>query len=98
MAFGDSDLPAFFADMGEPAVINGQSVTVFVDSPAMPWEARALGSIEQGCVTLTAPVTAFAALPVAGQAVTVRGSSFTVKSRKMPGDGRIVEIELKATS
>ena len=87
MAFGDSDLPAFFADMGEPAVINGQSVTVFVDTPAMPWEARALGSIEQGFVTLTAPVTAFAALPVAGQAVTFHSSSFTVKSRKMPEMG-----------
>jgi len=98
MAFGDSDLPAFFGDMGEPAIINGQSVKVFVDTPAMPWEHGSMGSMEEACIMLTAPVTAFTSLPVAGQAVTVRGSSYTVKSRKLPGDGRIVEIELKATS
>jgi len=94
MAFGDSDLPAFFAVMGESAVINGQAVTVFVDTPAQPWE-HALGSIEQACVKLTAPITAFASLPVPGQAVTVRGTNYTVKSRMLPGDGRIVELELK---
>jgi hypothetical protein len=97
MAFGDSDLPAFFAVMGEPAVVNGQSVTVFVDMCESPWvHGSGPGSMSEAVVKITAPITAFASLPVAGQAVTVRGGNYTVKNRTMPGDGRIVELELKA--
>lgn len=98
MAFGDSDLPAFFADFGESAVINGQTMLVFVDTPMTPWEHSGVGSMEEATFKITAPVTAFSALPVAGQAVTVRGVNWTIKSRNLPGDGRIVELELKATS
>jgi hypothetical protein len=98
MAFGDSDLPAFFAVQGETAVISGQSVQVFVDTPASPWMHGNLGSMEESSICITAPVTAFGALPVIGSSVTVRGGSYTIKSRKLPGDGRIVEFELKATA
>lgn len=95
MAFGDSDLPAFFADMGESVVINGQTIKAFVDTPESPWEHGSLGSMVEGCVKVTAAGTAFTALPTAGMAATVRGASYTVKSRNLVGDGRIIEIELK---
>ena len=98
MAFGDGDLPAFFADMGETAIVNGQTVTVFVDASSMPWEHGGIGSMEESIVKITGPVTAFNALPVPGQAVTMRGSNWTISRRSLPGDGRVVELELKAAS
>ena len=96
MAFGDQDLPVFFADMGEPAVINGQNVSVLVDDSEMPWEAGSFGSMGDSVLKLTAPITAFTSVPVAGVSVTIRGANYTVSRRTLPGDGRIVELELKS--
>lgn len=97
MAFGDQDLPIFFANMGEPAVINGQSFKVLVDVSEMPWEhGNGPGSMSESVVKITAPCTAFSSLPMAGSSVTVRGTDYVVSRRMLPGDGRIVELELKA--
>lgn len=94
MAFGDQDFATFFSDFTEPAVIGGFTVQVFVDMPASPFE-HGFGSIEEAVVKLTVPITAFTALPIPGVAVSVRGVSYTIARRCQPGDGRIVELELK---
>ena len=98
MAFGDSDLSVFFADMGETAIWNGQTLKCFVDETSMPWQGGGFGSMEETVMRVTAPITSFASLPVPGQAFTVRGSSWTISRRSRPGDGQIVELELKATA
>ena len=78
MAFGDSDLPIFLADMGEPATWNGITVTGIVDVRD-DLEPMADGSM-QAAVASTSFTIKTSDWPGIddGATITLRGGSFVV--------------------
>lgn len=96
MAFGDSDLPIFFADFGVSVVFQGQTVNGNLDSPS---EGFAFGSgpstMEEQRYCVSVPYNAFTTIPKAKDAITVNGVSYTVKARHYSQDGSVMSLELQ---
>lgn len=96
MSLGDSDLPVFFADFGIPVVFNGFTTNGIFESPSeLENLASNGGSFEQQERVVLIASTAFVVPPKARDALTVDGTSYTVKSREYIGDGKTIRYRLK---
>jgi hypothetical protein len=94
MAFGDGDLPVFFADFGVPVVFQGQAATGLLDTPSSMFERGGPGGMESERYCLRLPFNAFTSMPYPGVSITVDGVAYKVKTRTKQEDGKIVEFEL----
>lgn len=98
MAFGDSDLPAMFADMGEPVTYAGRTFNGFFDTGSNLFEHGGMGSLEEQSLKITAPLASFGATPMPGQSITARGVTYKIQSRRFLEDGSVIELSLQVAS
>lgn len=97
MAFGDSDLPIFFADFGVSVIFGSETTNGIFETPSeLENLASNGGSFEQQERVILVASTAFTTPPKPKDSVTVDGTSFTVKSREYIGDGKTIRFRLKA--
>jgi hypothetical protein len=96
MAFGDSDLGAFFADMGVAVTFNGITVQGLLDQPMeLQGLGGGFGGVDISLPELTLPYNAFSPMPVEGSSITVAGTQYTVAKVTAEADGSIVCFALK---
>jgi hypothetical protein len=95
MAFGDSDLPTFFADFGVNLTFNGVTVKVIEDT----YDSRdSLSSSIVGVldrVTLVQlPFNSFSPMPKRGDTVVLASTSMKVRDAIAEKDGGITQLFL----
>jgi hypothetical protein len=96
VAFGDSDLGVFFADMGIPVSFGGVTVLGNFDQPAMGINfGGGPSSVERQQFAVTVPLGSFSRLLRSGDTVTVDGATYKVKGRELSLDGSIVAYSLE---
>ena len=85
MAFGDSDLPAFFGDFGVDVAFNGVTVLGLMDNPvAIKMADRGFGGFETQMPALRLPYNAFTVMPVETDQMTI-ASAPALRARSMSG-------------
>jgi hypothetical protein len=95
VAFGDSELPVFFSELGVPVVAGAQSTKAIFDAPGQDFDMHTLAPMSgvEYAITFT---TADLSLMFSGQGITVDGLPFEVTSVDPVGDGRISKAKLKS--
>jgi hypothetical protein len=95
MAFGDSDLPTFFADFGVDLVFNGVTVKALEDdSQERDGASAPFADVEHNVTRVEIPYNSFSPMPKRGQSVTLAGVSKKVRDTGKVRDGGIVDVYL----
>ena len=95
MAFGDSDLPTFFADFGVNLTFNGVTVKVLDDS----YDSRDQGSssfvdVVDRLTMIQLPYNSFSPMPKRGDTVTLVATSMKVRDVIAEKDGGVTQLFL----
>lgn len=98
MAFGDSDLPAFFADMGVEVTFNGTTAMGLLDNPTeIKLAAQGFGGFETQMPAIRLPYNAFTPMPVERDEIDIDGLAYIVSEPAAEGDGKIICYSLKVS-
>ncbi len=98
MAFGDSDLPAFFADMGVEVTFHGATAMGLLENPIQIKLAdRGFGGFETQMPQVRLPHNAFTPMPAETDQISVDGVAYSVSEPSAEGDGKIICYSLKVT-
>jgi hypothetical protein len=93
--FADTDLPAFFADMGVDFVFSGVTVKALEDdSQERDGAAAPFVDVEHNVTRVEIPYNAFSPMPKRGSAVTLAGVAKKVRDMGKVRDGGIVDVYL----
>lgn len=91
MAFGDTDIPYLFADMGVTVVMGAYSTKGFIDTAdELVTEGGAPGAIGK-MIAVTIKTGSLSGLAV-GSIITVDGTYYTVRERLQIDDGTLTRI------
>lgn len=95
MAFGDADLPAFFADMGVPVTYGAVTVFGLVDAyDERDGSAQAMVDVADRITDVTVPADAFPVFPPRGALLTLNGAAYRVRDVVQQKDGGIAHLFL----
>ena len=91
--FGDSDVPALFADMGVPITVGGVAGLGLVDdADQILVQDVNRGQVVVLATTVTVQTSAFPTAKIGDVVAIVGGASFTIRERLRVGDGALTKL------
>jgi hypothetical protein len=94
VAFGDTDLPAFFGDLGVPVVLGPSRTKGLFNQTQLERVAAETGALENITDTTVVVATGTVTGLVQDAAITVDGVAYVVRDWAPLDDGRLTEIRI----